>query len=201
MRFAPRGRTLGEAVIGGSILVLLVVCCVLLVRSGPWGILLSCVGLGLTAVAWAYTQIISGEWPGVEKLFTSRVCRRRNKSAVQRHAREWDCSEAVAAKLHHLEKQVNEVAGPGMARRLTDLESREAWRTQQEYLELRDVWKVLVRDADTPPEVRRACREWLVKYPETLDFLARLLRDTGLLRERELPDDWEAQEVRKNRIQ
>ena len=93
------------------------------------------------------------------------------------------------------------IAGPGVVRRLADLESREAWRTQQEYLELRDVWKALVRDADTPPEVRRACREWLVKYPETLDFLARFLRDTGLLRERELPDDWEAQEVRKNRIQ
>src|SRR5438093_1759823 len=89
MRFAPRGRTPGEVMIGGSIFVLLVVCCVLLVRSGPWGILLSCVGLGLTAVAWAYTQIISGEWPGVGKLFTSRVCRRRNESAVQRHAREW----------------------------------------------------------------------------------------------------------------
>ena len=187
--------------IGGSILVLLLVCCVLLVRSGPWGILLSSIGLGLTAVAWAYTQIISGQWPGVEKLFTSRVCRRRNKSAVQRHAREWDCSEAVAAKPHHLEEQVNELAGPGVVCRLADLESREAWRTQQEYLELRDVWKALVRDADTPPEVRRACREWLAKYPETLDFLARLLRDTGLLRERELPDDWEAQEVRKNRIQ
>ena len=201
MRFAPRGRTLGEAMIGGMILVLLLVCCVLLIRSGPWGMLLSCVGLGLTAVAWAYTRVISGEWPAVEKLFTSRVCRRRNKSAVQRHAREWDCSEAVAAKLHHLEEQVNELAGPGVVRRLADLESREAWRTQQEYLELRDVWKALVRDADTPPEVRRACREWLVKYPETLDFLARLLRDTGLLRERELPDDWEAQEVRKNRIQ
>ena len=187
--------------IGGSILVLLLVCCVLLVRSGPWGILLSSIGLGLTAVAWAYTQIISGQWPGVEKLFTSRVCRRRNESVAQRDAREWDCSEAVAAKLRCLERQVNELAGAGLGRRLAELESREAWRTQQEYLELRNVWKALVRDADTPEEVRRACREWLAKYPETLDFLARLLRDTGLLRERELPDDWEAQEVRKNRIQ
>src|SRR5438128_848878 len=179
MRFAPRGRTLGEAMIGGSILALLLVCCVLLVRSGPWGILLSCVGLGLTAVAWAYTQIISGEWPGVEKQFTSRVRRPapRSESAAQRDAREWDCSEAVAAKLRHLEKQVNELGELGVARRLADLESQEAWRTQQEYLELRDVWKALVRDADTPEEVRRACREWLAKYPETLDFFARLLRE------------------------
>jgi len=203
MRFAPRGRTLAEAMIGGLILVLLLVCCWLLVRNGSRGILLSCVGLGLTGLAWAYTRFLSGAWPEVEALLTRLICwcPRRGQSTIRSNARDWECSVAVAVKLRYLEERVNELSRLEIARRLADLENREAWRTQQEWLELRNVWKTLVRDADTSEEVRWACREWLAKYPETLDFLARRLREMGLLQERELPHDWEEQAVRKNRIQ
>jgi hypothetical protein len=41
----------------------------------------------------------------------------------------------------------------------------------------------------------------LAKYPETLDFLARHLMQMGLLREKELPENWEEREIRKHRIQ
>lgn len=203
MRFAPRGRTLGEAMIGGLILMLLLVCCGLLVWSGPRGILLSCVGLSLTGVAWAYSRVISGEWPGVETHFTRGVSRPspRNESPIQRDAREWGCSEVVAMKLHHLEKHVNELVHLGVLHRLGELERREEWRTQKEWLELRDVWRKLVADPATDEELRQACREWLAKYPEFLDFFPKKLREMGLLREKELPDDWEEREARKNHIQ
>lgn len=203
MRFAPHGRTLGEAMIGGLILVLLLICCWLLARNGSRGLLLSCVGLGLTGLAWAYTRFLSGAWPEVEALLTRLICwrPRRGQSTIRSNTRDWECSVAVAVKLRYLEERVNELSRLEVARRLADFESQEAWRTQWEWLELRDVWKTLVADMDTPEEVRRACREWLAKYPEALDFFARRLMDMGLLRERELPDDWEEQEVRKNRIQ
>jgi len=66
---------------------------------------------------------------------------------------------------------------------------------------LRDVWRTLLGDPSTPEEVRQASREWLAKYPETLDFLARRLMQMGLLREKELPENWEEREIRKHRIQ
>jgi hypothetical protein len=68
---------------------------------------------------------------------------------------------------------------------------------------LRDVWRVLVLDPNTPEEVRASCRQWLAKYPETLDFLARRLVDLGLLPQKELviDEDWERRERYKWRIQ
>ena len=188
---------------GGLILLLLFVCCVLLVGSGPWGLLPCCVGLWLTCLGCVYTKVISGELPEVQKLLSRWVPTTsvRNENGIERDARKWRCSEEVAMKLHHLEKHVNELVLCNVLGRLADLERREEWRTRVEWFELRDVWRKLVADPATDEELRRACREWLAKYPETLDYLPRKLKDMGLLEEKELPDDWEERELRKHRIQ
>jgi len=96
---------------------------------------------------------------------------------------------------------MNTLVELGVGRRLEELERQERWRMQTEYSELRDVWRTLLGDPSTPEEVRQACREWLAKYPETLDFLARRLMQMGLLREMDLPENWEEREIRKHRIQ
>jgi hypothetical protein len=203
MGFAARGRTLGEALIGGLILLLLFVCCVLLVGSGLWRLLPCCVGLWLTCLAWVYTKVISGEFPELEKLLSRWVAkpRVRNESDIERDARNWGGSPEVAMKLHHLEKHVNELVLCNVVGRLADLERQEEWRTRVEWFELRDLWRKLVADPATDEELRRACREWLAKYPETLNYLPKKLKDMGLVQETELPDDWEELELRKHRIQ
>jgi hypothetical protein len=203
MVFAPRGRTLGEALIGGLILVLLLVCCVLAVGSGLWKLLPCCAGLWLTFLGWVYARAISGEFPELEKLVTKWQSKPRlqAENAIERDAREWGCSEEVAMKLHHLEKHVNELVRCNVIGRLWDLERQEERRTRIEWAELRDVWRKLVANPATDENLRRACLEWLAKYPETLDFLPRQLKQMGLLEEKELPDDWEERELRKHRIQ
>ena len=203
MVFAPRGCTLGEALVGGLILLLLLACCVLLVGSSPIGILLSLVGLCLTGLAWVYTKVISGECQGVEALLSKLAPKSpaRNESGIERDARAWGCSEEVAMKLHHLEKHVAELVRCNVIGRLWELERQEERRMHIEWSELQDVWKKLVADPATDEKLRRACIEWLAKYPETLDFLPRQLKQMGLLQEKELPDDWEERELRKHRIQ
>jgi hypothetical protein len=125
----------------------------------------------------------------------------RNESGIERDARKWRCSEEVAMKLHHLEKHVNELVLCNVVGRLAELERQEEWRTRVEWFELRDLWRKLVAHPATDEELRRACREWLAKYPETLNYLPKKLKDMGLVQEKELPDDWEERELRKHRIQ
>ena len=96
---------------------------------------------------------------------------------------------------------MNTLVELGVGRRLEELERQERWHMQTEYSELREVWRTLLGDTHTPEEVRQACREWLAKYPETLDFLARRLMQMGLLWEKELPENWEEREIRKHRVQ
>lgn len=203
MRFAPRGRTLGEALVGGLTLLLLLACCVLLVGSGLWRLLPCCAGLWLTCLAWVYTKVISGEFPEIEGLLSRSVSkpRVRNENDIERDARTWGCSKEVAMRLHHLEKHMNELVTANVLGRLADLERQEERRTRVEWSELRDVWRKLVRDPATDEKLRRACLEWLAKYPETLDFLPKKLKQMELLQEKELPDDWEERELRKHRIQ
>ena len=160
-------------------------------------------GFGLTVLAWVYSRVISGELPELEKLLSrwSVKPRVRNENAIDRDARKWGCSQEVAMKLHHLEKHVNELVLCNVLGRLADLERQEERRTRVEWSELRDVWRKPVRDPATDEKLRRACLEWLAKCPETLDFLPKKLKEMGLLQEKELPDDWEERELRKNRIQ
>ena len=156
------------------------------------------VGAGL-----AYSRFVSGASPGIDLWLgkVDRWVRRHEETPEQRNARHWCCSDVVAKKLQHLEQHVNTLVELGVGRRLEELERQERWRVQTEYSELRDVWRTFLGDPSTPEEVRQACREWLAKYPETLDFLARRLMQMGLLREKELPENWEEREIRKHRIQ
>jgi hypothetical protein len=127
--------------------------------------------------------------------------RRHEEAPSQRNARHWRCSEVVAKKLQRLEQEVKTLAELGAGRRLEELERQERWRIQTEYSELREVWRTVLGEVNTPEEVRQACHEWLARYPETLDFLARRLMQMGLLWEKELPENWEEREIRKHRIQ
>jgi hypothetical protein len=203
MVFAPRGRTLGEALIGGWTLLLLLVCCVLAVGGGLWKLLPCCAGLWFTALAWVYSKVISGECQYVEKLISKLASdpSPRNEDDIERDARLWGCSQELALKLRHLDKRVSELASSNILGRLAELERQEERRMRIEWSELREVWRKLVRDPGTDEELRRACLEWLAKYPETLEFLPQKLKQIGLLQEKELPDDWEERELRKHRIQ
>jgi hypothetical protein len=157
----------------------------------------------LVAAALAYSRFVSGAWHGIDVWLekVDRWARRHEETPEQRNARHWCCSTVVARKLQHLEQEVNTLVEFRVGRRLEELERQERWRVQTEYSELREIWKTLLGDPSTSEEVRQACREWLAKYPETLDFLARRLMQMGLLREKELPENWEEREIRKHRIQ
>ena len=178
MVFAPRGRTLGEALAGGLILLLLLVCCVLAFGDGLWRLLPCCAGLLLTRLAWVYSKVISGEFPEVEKLLSKWGPKHhvRDEDAIGWDARRWGCSAEVAMKLRHLEKNVDELVRCNVIGRLWELERQEDRRMHIEWSELHDVWKKLVADPATDEKLRRACLEWLAKYPETLDFLPKQLK-------------------------
>jgi hypothetical protein len=156
----------------------------------------------LVGAALAYSRFVSGACPGIDLLLqkVDQWARRHEETPSQRNARHWRCSEAVAKKLQDLEQEVKTLVEL-VGRRLEELERQERWRMQTEYSELRDVWRTLLGGADTPEEVRQACREWVARYPETLDFLARRLMQMGLLWEKKLPENWEEREIRKHRIQ
>ena len=189
--------------VGSAIFLLLLVCCGALLEGGPGRGLWCFAGLCLVGAALTYSRFVSGAWPGIDVLLerVDRWARRQEETAAQRNARHWCCSEVVAKKLQHLEQQVNTLLELEVDRRLEELERQERWRVQTEYSELRGVWRTLLGDPSTPEDVRQACREWLARYPETLDFLARRLMQMGLLREKELPENWEEREIRKHRIQ
>jgi hypothetical protein len=192
-----------EAMVGGAIFVLLLVCCGALLKGEPGRAQWCFGGLCLVGAALAYSRFVSGAWPGIDVWLekVDRWARRPEEAPAQRNARHWCCSKVVARKLQHLEQQVNTLVELGLGRRLEELERQQRWRVQTEYSELRDVWRTVLGDPSTPEEVRQACREWLAKYPETLDFLTRRLMQMGLLREKELPENWEEREIRKHRIQ
>ena len=160
-------------------------------------------GLLLTGLSWVYSKVISGECQYAEKIFSKLASdpSARNENDIERDARVWGCSKEVALKLRHLDKHISELASSNILGRLAELERQEERRTRIEWSELRDVWRKLVRDPGTDEELRRACLAWLAKYPETLDFLPKYLKQMGLLQERELLDDWEERELRKHRIQ
>ena len=189
--------------VGGVIFLLLLVCCGALLEGGPGREQWCFAGLCLVGAALAYSRFVSGTWPGIDVLLekVDWWARRHEETPEQRNARHWCCSKVVARKLQHLEQQMNTLVELGVGRRLEELERQERWRVQTEYSELRDVWRTVLGDPSTPEEVRQACREWLAKYPETLDFLTRRLMQMGLLREKELPENWEEREIRKHRIQ
>jgi hypothetical protein len=170
VRLTPMARTRGEAMVAGVIFVLLLACCGALLEGGPGKGQWCFAGLCLVGAGLAYSRFASGAWPGIDMLLerVDRWVRRHEETPSQRNARNWRCSEAVAKKLQDLEQQVNTLVELGVGRRLEELERQERWRMQTEYSELRDVWRTLLGDGDTPEEVRQACREWLARYPRDI---------------------------------
>jgi hypothetical protein len=179
--------------------------CYLLVlglRGNGWGLAVG--GLLIEAV---YLQIgwLIGEGTWVDKgtkAITAKLKQLRYVQAERKYRRR-QAAELELLRLADVERRVNELVSLRIQRRLEELERAEELRSRQEWTELRDVWRVFVLDPNTPEEVRASCRQWLAKYPEMLDFLARRLMNLGLLREKEviLDEDWERRERHNWRIQ
>lgn len=108
-----------------------------------------------------------------------------------------------AMRLTDLEEHVNALVALRLNERLAQLEQAEAWRSQQGWVELREVWRLLILDPKTPDELRDSCREWLAKYPEALEFTARRLEHLGFLKAKDLASDenWERRDQHKWRVQ
>lgn len=194
-----------ELIVPAVFLLLLVVGCYLLVlglRGNDWA--LAVAGCLIEAV---YLQIgwLIGEGTWVDmcvRAVTAQLKQLWYVRAARKYQRK-QTEELDLLRLADVEQRVNELVKLGIQRRLEDLERAEELRTRQEWTELRDVWRVLVLDPNTPEEVRASCRQWLAKYPETLDFLARRLMSLGLLPEKELvaDEDWERRDRHKWLIQ
>jgi hypothetical protein len=179
--------------------------CYLLVlglRGNGWG--LAVAGFLIEAV---YLQIgwLIGEDTWVDKCVRAIAAnlKRLWYMRAERKYRRRQAAELELLKLADIEQRVDELVNLRIERRLLELERTEESMTGQEWTELQDVWRVLVLDPNTPEEVQTSCQQWLAKYPETLDFLARRMMNRGLLREKELilDDDWEQREQHKWRIQ
>jgi hypothetical protein len=179
--------------------------CYLLVlglRGNGWGMAVA--GLLIEAV---YLQIgwLIGEGTWVDKCIKAITAKLKQLRYVraERRYRQRQAAELELLRLADVERRVNELGNLRIQCRLEELERAEESRSRQEWTELRDVWRAFVLDPNTPEEVRQSCRQWLAKYPETLDFLARRLMNLGLLREKEaiLDEDWERRERHKWRIQ
>jgi hypothetical protein len=194
-----------ELIAAAALFLVLLGGCYLLVlglRGNGWG--LAVAGLLIEAV---YLQIgwLIGEGTWVDKcikVITAKLKQLRYGRAERQYRRR-QAAELELLRLADVERRVNELGGLRIQRRLEELERAEELRSRQEWTELRDVWRVFVLDPNTPEEVRQSCRQWLAKYPDTLDFLARRLMNLGLLREKEviLDKDWERCERHKWRIQ
>jgi hypothetical protein len=205
VRVSPKGGRAIELFAAGVCLLLLLAGCYLLtlgLRGDGWA--LAVAGILIEAVCLQGGWLI-GEDTWVDKCVRAIAAnlKRLWYMRAERKYRRRQAAELELLKLADIEQRVDELVNLRIERRLLELERAEEPRTGQEWTELRDVWRVLVLDPNTPEEVRTSCQQWLAKYPETLDFLARRLMNRGLLREKELilDDDWEQREQHKWRIQ
>jgi hypothetical protein len=205
VRINSNSTRVTELIVPAVLFLVLLGGCYLLVlglRGNGW--VLTVAGFLIEAV---YLQIgwLIGEDTWVDKCIKAITAELKRLRYVrgERKYRRRQAEELELLKLADVEHRVNELVNLGIERRLLELERAEESRTRQEWTELRDVWRVLILDPNTPEEVRASCREWLAKYPETLDFLARRLMNLGLVREKELvlDEDWEERERHKWRIQ
>lgn len=205
MKLSPKAIGPREAVVGGAILFLLLGGCYLLVlglRQGGWLLTVAAclIEIGYFGMKW-FTE--SGSHIGRLIRAVKGWLERQRQRRAERKYRQNKASEMKALTLASLEERVNALVELRIERRLAELERAEESRSREEWTELRDVWRVLILDPNTPEEVRASCREWLAKYPETLDFLARRLVKMGLLREKDLvvDENWEQREQHKWRVQ
>ncbi|HEX5481847.1 MAG TPA: hypothetical protein VFZ08_04400 [Terriglobia bacterium] len=203
MTFSPRVSVAREVIVAGTLVFLLLAGCFLLVeglRHGGW---LFTAGGCLIEAGYTGVQWFMGGRSDVERLFAAArgLIRGWRDRRAEKMARRQQASEFVATRSQYIEARVNELVALQVASRLAELETAEELRSQQEWTELRDVWRVLILDPATPEELRASCREWLAKYPETLDYLARRLTQMGLLAEKVLDERWEEREQHKWRVQ
>lgn len=205
MAFNPKAFRARQALARGVILLLLAggACLLALgLRDGRW--ILALTGF-LTAGSWlGVLLVIEGEtW--IERFFvalTGSIGRWRYGRAETKYWRR-QAAKAEAVRLSDLEERVNVLVALQLNERLAQLEQAEAWRSQQEWVELREVWRLLILDPETPDELRDSCREWLAKYPEALEFTARRLEQAGFLKAKDLAldENWERREQHKWRVQ
>lgn len=205
MRANSNSSRVTELIAPAALFLVLLGGCYLLVlglRGNGWG--LAVAGLLIEAV-YLQTGWLIGEGTWVDKCIKVIAAKLKQLRYVraERQYRRRQAAELELLRLADVERRVNELGSLCIQRRLEELERAEELRSRQEWIELRDVWRVLVLDPNTPEDVRASCRQWLAKYPETLDFLARRLMNLGLLREKEviLDKDWERREGHKWRIQ
>jgi hypothetical protein len=205
VKVSPKGGRAIELMAAGVCLFLLMAGCYLLtlsLRGDGWA--LAVAGFLIEAV-YLQSGWLIGEGTWVTKCIKAVAANLKQLwyDRAERKYRRKQAAELELLKLADVEQGVNELMNLRIERRLTELERADELRTGQEWTELRDVWRVLILDPNTPEEVRVSCREWLAKYPETLDLLERRLMNLGLVREKELvlDEDWEERERRKWRIQ
>jgi hypothetical protein len=204
VKVSPKGGRAIELIAAGVCLFLLLAGCYLLtlsLRGDGWAL---AVASFLIEAVYLQSGWLIGEGTWATKCIKAVTAELKQLWYVraERKYRRRQAAELELVKLADVEQRVNDLMNLRIERRLTELERADELRTGQEWTELRDVWRVLILDPNTPEEVRASCREWLAKYPETLDFLARRLMNLGLLREKELvlDEDWEERE-HKWRIQ
>lgn len=205
MAFSPKAFRARQALARGVIHCLLAAGACLLalgLRDGGW--ILALTGFLVAGSCLGVLLVIEGEsW--IERFFvalTGSIGRWRYGRAETKYWRR-QAAEAEAVRLSDLEERVNVLVALQLNERLAQLEQAEAWRSQQEWVELREVWRLLILDPKTPDELRDSCREWLAKYPEALEFTARRLEQAGFLKAKDLAldENWERREQHKWRVQ
>lgn len=189
----------------GALVFLLVGGCFLVVeglRHGGW---LFTAGGCLIEAGYTGVQWFMGGRSDIGKLLSAArgLIRGWRDRRAEKMARCKQDSEFATTRSQYIEARVNELVALQVASRLAELERAEELRSKAEWTELRDVWRVLILDPNTPEELRASCREWLAKYPETLDYLARRLMQMGLVAEKDLILDerWEERARHKWRVQ
>src|SRR6516225_8190434 len=158
--------------VGGLIFVLLLVCCARLLEGGPGREQWCFAGLCLVGAALAYSRFVSGAWPGIDVLLEKvDWWARRHEETPEQRDARHWCCSKVVARKLQHLEQ-----------QMNTLVELGVGRRLEE-LERQERWRVQT------------------EYPETLDFLARRLMQMGLLRDKDLPENWEEREIRKHRIQ
>jgi hypothetical protein len=157
-------------VVGGAILVLLLGgCCLVMLslRDGGWVLM---VGGCLIEVASMGMNWLTGSNSGVGTLFRAvkNWLDRRCELRAERKYREIQAWQTAVLRLGHLEERLNELDDLRIEQRLAKLERTAELRTYPQWPELREFWRVLILDPDTPEELRASCREWLAKHPDAL---------------------------------
>lgn len=205
MKFSSTASITREVIVAGLLIFLLLAgCCLLVIGLFHSGWIFAADGCFVEG-GYAGAQLLTGRSSHVAWLLTAAkgLIDRRWKKRKETNARRQQACELAAVRDTYLEERVNELIELHVGSRLAELERVEELRSREEWSELRDVWRVLILDSNTPEEIRASCREWLAKYPETLNYLTGALTERGLITEKDLllDEQWEKREQHKWRVQ